>query len=177
MFNRRYKFHPLDVYKGQLKNEGETIRLVDGTGTMIDSVVYSDKSPWPVKADGAGYSLAPVYADRLGDPNDAKTWSRSSLKNGTPGKDDPKSIIAIDENVPNMFKMFTVCYVGRFRILIPFKKDFQVTILNLQGRTIADFAQRGKLQYQWTPGCDGLFFIRFRSKNGKQLVKKVLIMN
>jgi hypothetical protein len=176
-FSKRYKFLPFADYKGQLKNSGETVRLVDAAGDQIDSVTYSDKNPWPVEADGGGYSLVPVKVNRKEDPNKVSTWTKSSVKNGTPGEDDPKSIITLSETIPYKNKIHTVCRVGRFRFLIPFKRDYQVSILNLQGRVITQFAKKGKLHYQWTPESKGLFFIRFRSTLGKQVIKKVLIVN
>ncbi|MGD9200530.1 MAG: chitobiase/beta-hexosaminidase C-terminal domain-containing protein [Chitinispirillia bacterium] len=174
-FTKRYNFSPFGAYKGQLRNSGETVRLADAAGDLIDSVEYSDKQPWPKEADGEGYSLAPIRADRMGDPNASTTWFKSSQVNGTPGKDDPKSF-GSHIITPYLVKKHTVCRIGRFCFLIPFKNDFHVSILNLQGRVITDFAQKGQLQYHWKPGISGMYFIRFTSKYGKQVVKKVMII-
>jgi hypothetical protein len=138
-------------------------------------VTYDDMPPWPLKADGDGYSLIPL---QLKQPNRAANWTHSFQVNGSPGKDDPMSAIHPKyKNHPNIHKTQTVCRVGKFRFLIPYKKDFQVSVLNLQGRTIAHLAEKGELHYQWIPENEGLFFIRFKNKNGGQVVKKVLIVD
>ena len=42
---------------GNLARDGETLELVDATSTVIDLVSYSDRMPWPVRADGNGAAL------------------------------------------------------------------------------------------------------------------------
>ena len=43
--------------EGSLRDSGEELRLVDGSGTVRDVVSYLDDEPWPAEADGLGYSL------------------------------------------------------------------------------------------------------------------------
>lgn len=45
------------VYTGKLDNAGETITLSHPYGDVIFSVTYGTRAPWPVAADGYGYSL------------------------------------------------------------------------------------------------------------------------
>ncbi len=40
-----------------LGNGGDTLRLVDRLGFVIHEVTYEDQPPWPIAADGEGYSL------------------------------------------------------------------------------------------------------------------------
>ena len=54
---RRRKRH----LHGRLDNAGETIEISHPHGGTIVSVTYDDRAPWPVTADGFGYSL--VLAD------------------------------------------------------------------------------------------------------------------
>jgi hypothetical protein len=58
-----------------LNNSGETIKLVNGTGAVIDSVAYADSNGWPDEADGEGYSL--VLCDLISDNNLASNWNIS----------------------------------------------------------------------------------------------------
>jgi len=51
---RRTVFGP---YKGTLSDAGETIRLEDPGGALVDAVRYGDHDPWPRWADGLGSSL------------------------------------------------------------------------------------------------------------------------
>ena len=41
-------------YTGNLNNAGEDIDVVDGTGTVIFTVMYGDGDPWPVRAMDRG---------------------------------------------------------------------------------------------------------------------------
>lgn len=66
-----------------LSNSGETLRLFDDTGTLIDSLTYDDTLPWPIAADGEGASLERVSP---GLPSSAPTtWQASNNAGGTPG--------------------------------------------------------------------------------------------
>ena len=46
-----------DEYTGKLDNAGETVTLTHPYGSNILSITYSDRAPWPVTADGFGFSL------------------------------------------------------------------------------------------------------------------------
>ncbi|MEO5916012.1 MAG: lamin tail domain-containing protein [Luteolibacter sp.] len=74
---------PAAYYSGTLSNGGETISLLDAAGNVISSVNYKDKSPWPVSADGGGYSLEIV--DPLADANNGTNWQPSAALGGSPG--------------------------------------------------------------------------------------------
>lgn len=89
-FEQRYGFAPFGAYTGRLNNAGEAVVLTHvPSGGKIDSVEYSDKSPWPALADGDGYSLVPA-ADGA-----ARTdaWRASFAIHGSPGKDDPAGVV------------------------------------------------------------------------------------
>jgi hypothetical protein len=67
-----------------LSNSGERITLLDGLGREIVNLQYNDKAPWPVDADGTGYSL--VFGS--GDANAPASWLPSARIGGTPGSTD-----------------------------------------------------------------------------------------
>jgi hypothetical protein len=69
-------------------NSGEHVLLTDGNGEEILSFTYDDKNPWPVSADGEGYSLISKELNPTGDPNDFNYWFRSSKIDGSPFADD-----------------------------------------------------------------------------------------
>ncbi len=72
------------VYTGQLGNSGERIALLDAASTVVDEVTYSDKAPWPTKADGVGPSLEVI--DPSQDNSTARNWRASIAAAGaTPG--------------------------------------------------------------------------------------------
>lgn len=66
-----------------LNNDADQVRLYAPDGIVIDSVQYSDSSPWPTGADGTGPSLElidPSLDNTLG-----QNWLASAATNGTPG--------------------------------------------------------------------------------------------
>lgn len=65
---------------GSLSNGGETIKLFDAAGVVVDSVDYDDGSGWPVEADGDGASL--VLCDFNSDNNDPANWQAASTATG-----------------------------------------------------------------------------------------------
>jgi hypothetical protein len=72
-------------YSGNLTNSGELLTLADRNGAVIKSFTYSDEEPWPVDADGAGYSL--VLHNPPANPDHAlpESWRSSAAAGGTPG--------------------------------------------------------------------------------------------
>ena len=63
---------PLFDFSGALSNSGERLRLLDNAGQSVWSVSYDDRPPWPVSADGGGFSLQLRVA---GDPADPASWT------------------------------------------------------------------------------------------------------
>src|SRR5688500_18149018 len=68
------------IYSGRLDNAGETVTISHPHGGTVVSLTYDDRAPWPVTADGFGYSL--VLADPV-----TRTYRASSQRLGTPGAD------------------------------------------------------------------------------------------
>ncbi len=65
---------------GSLSNGGETIRLLDASGAVVDSVSYDDANGWPTTPDGDGASL--VLCDVTADNNDLANWQGASTPVG-----------------------------------------------------------------------------------------------
>jgi len=95
-FFKRYGVYPNGNFKGQFSNNGEFVLLADKTGKEILSFTYSDKSPWPVEADGKGYSLTSVDENPTGDPNNYAYWKSSTYMYGSPYTNDDKSAVGND---------------------------------------------------------------------------------
>ena len=72
------------AYEGNLSNDGDTVILQTVSSVILQRVTYSDLPPWPVAADGAGFSLT----WRGGDPNLPTQWRTSQNVGGTPGGHD-----------------------------------------------------------------------------------------
>ena len=70
-------------YEGRLRNNGETVSLIDGDGDLVFEVEYNDGGSWPGRADGNGSSLTVI--NPLLDLNNPLNWNSSSAYNGSPG--------------------------------------------------------------------------------------------
>jgi len=70
-------------YEGRLRNNGETVAVIDADGDLVFEVDYEDGGAWPGRADGNGSSL--VVVNPLGDLSDPRNWNSSNAYNGTPG--------------------------------------------------------------------------------------------
>ncbi len=94
IFAAKYPGVPVNgAYAGRLDNGGETLRLSTPLGVTVLSVDYNDRAPWPVAADGYGFSAVPRNA--LGRPNsdNGADWRASSASGGSPGADDPNPTV------------------------------------------------------------------------------------
>ena len=82
------------IYTGQLDNNGETITLSFPGGGNVFSVTYDDAAPWPVAADGQGFSLVQRQPGISQAPDNGSKWRASFALGGSPGADDPEPNIA-----------------------------------------------------------------------------------
>ena len=94
VFASRYPGVPvLGPYIGSLENGGETITLSHPSGATVLSVAYGDRSPWPVAADGYGFSLVQASVAPSQAPDDGNKWRASRSVHGSPGADDAANVI------------------------------------------------------------------------------------
>ena len=75
VFQSKYGFSPFGQFTRHLSNSTESLILADAFGNIIDSVVYSDRSPWP-DADGNGYYLR--LMDGASDNSLPESWIASA---------------------------------------------------------------------------------------------------
>lgn len=71
-FENNFGVNAFEWDSGSLSNGGETLRLLDPNGVVVDSVDYDDGNGWPTFADGSGASL--VLCDANTDNNDPANW-------------------------------------------------------------------------------------------------------
>jgi hypothetical protein len=73
------------TYSGSLNNGGEPIVVLNPSGSEIHNFTYGDNHPWPVPADGYGFSLN--LKNPAGNPNhdDGANWTSNAPLLGTPG--------------------------------------------------------------------------------------------
>lgn len=93
-FAARYPGVPLaGVYSGRLANGGERLSLAHPLGTGIFSVDFDDEAPWPLAADGYGFSIVPRQPGLSQAPDRGQSWRASTQLGGSPGTADPEPSI------------------------------------------------------------------------------------
>ena len=78
----------------QLSNSGERITLLAANFSVIADLRYDDDHPWPVGADGGGYSLVLRRPQTLPDASLAGSWRTSVSPTPTPGGTDADTFSA-----------------------------------------------------------------------------------
>ncbi len=72
-----------EVFRGRLRNGGESLGLLDAFDVAVDWIDFSDSAPWPVTADGLGSSIERAcWDDRV---NAAGQWFGSPIGMPSPG--------------------------------------------------------------------------------------------
>jgi hypothetical protein len=69
-------------FTNRLGNDGDTLRLRDNSGRVVDEISYGTEGDWPVAPDGSGASLAKRDRDTASGP--AANWTWSEQMGGTP---------------------------------------------------------------------------------------------
>ena len=98
-FKKRYGFSPWAEFQGQLGNDGDVIAIKSNTQT-IANISYSNLLPWPVEADGRGYSVVPININPSGDQSNPTSWRSSLYSGGSPGSDDVLITSVEDTQIP-----------------------------------------------------------------------------
>src|SRR5262249_44710875 len=89
-FKKHYGFDAVGQFKGSLSHNRDHLDLVNAGGTIVDSLRYQSRSPWPVAADGYSSSLERICPTASG--RGPENWAPSPLAagppkpGGTPGK-------------------------------------------------------------------------------------------
>ena len=140
-FSNFYKIKPNFQYSGSLSNGGEKITLQTATNQDVISFTYYDSIPWPVEADGEGFSLVSAESNPKGDPNSVDYWTISKYENGSPGTDDLGSITATTEIASSFnpdFEIYPNPATWSFNIDFNLKSDekVEISIFDLNGRML-----------------------------------------
>ncbi|MGF7138873.1 lamin tail domain-containing protein [Roseimarinus sediminis] len=164
-FYERYGFLPDGEYSGNLNNGGEQLLLESNAGDTIFNLTYGNNSPWPLDADGTGYSLVPVDINPIGNQKDYSDWRASFHLGGSPGKDDKASFnkivdfqekksFTLSQNYPNPF--YEVTYIN---YELAEKAWVDISVYNLMGQKITElysgFQSEGSHVLSWNGSVSG----------------------
>ncbi len=83
------------TFSGRMDNGGEVLTVSHVLGGNAIVLEYNDNVPWPVAADGFGFSA--VNRDPLSSPapESGEKWRASAQIHGSPGMDDPVALMPI----------------------------------------------------------------------------------
>ena len=176
-------FQVFQIESGNLANEGESLCLVTGSGTVVDSLTYDDHSPWPAEADGGGPSLE--LKELTSDNSEAEAWGASDQIGGTPGAG---PVTGVDENkkrpfvcklFPNRPNPFNTATTIAFDLVQP--NSTLLVIYNLSGVCVAALcngrlsAGHHSLIWDARNQPSGVYFIQLTSGPYKQIQKCLLV--
>lgn len=120
-----------------LSNAGDCIRIYDSQNRLKFTVCYSDKLPWPLEADGGGYTLE---LDTLFNPSkdvcSPNSWFAGCLF-GSPGKAySPCNTSLPESTVPLTVQIFPNPTQDIITIETGAESEGLVQLIDLQGRLI-----------------------------------------
>jgi hypothetical protein len=86
-------------FSGSLSSDGETLEILNESGVREVQVSYRDRGKWPSAPKGTGHTLA-LKSPYL-DPDDGVSWTASSERGGTPGRQNfPPVTPGFEETAP-----------------------------------------------------------------------------
>jgi len=187
-------FPDVNNYSGSfdfgLSGSGELIRLYETSGSIIDSVMYDDNSPWPEEPDGEGPTLELINLNL--DNSLAESWAASS-EHGTPGNPNITSSIEAENtypakkdyilhsNYPNPFNPKTTISYS-----LPVLATINMKVFDIRGQEVIvlqdEVKQAGNYVVQWN-GCDrtgrpvntGVYFCRLEAGSVSKTIKMLYL--
>lgn len=176
--------------KGQpgfgLGGNNDEVRIYTNSGGMVDSVRYDDESPWPIAADGDGFTLE--LQNSVLDNALAENWNASTKNNGTPGAQNSTYVVTsnedeadtpnrftLNQNYPNPFNPTT-----NISFNISKTASVELTVYTILGQKVQTLINRrlsaGSHSYTFDASelTSGVYIYRLNS--GKQSITKKMLL-
>lgn len=134
-----YSLNPSGNYSGHFSNAGEYVLLTDPQGKEILSFTYDDVYPWPLMADGLGYSLTSAVPDPEGNPDDYTYWMQSTPLGGSPFADDGQGVWTepvLNDTKESQFRVFPNPARDYFTIQADGQLETRIQIYNNSGEVV-----------------------------------------
>jgi len=161
-------------FDGGLRNSGENIEIKNTMGDVIDIVDYEDAEPWPIEADGSGFSLN--LCDEMADNSDVVNWSiatdadLSGVYQGvdiyaSPGRRGCLVVDNIETLDGTLIDLFPNPANEHLFVQIEGNKDWELSIFNLVGQELLKqeiISSRQQLDVGHLEA--GIYFVHFQSK-------------
>jgi hypothetical protein len=157
-----YNGHAFQWHAGSLANEGETIRLVDNNGIVLDQVIYNHHSPWPDYNSSEAGVLSLISPDL--DNHFGTSWELI----------DYSQIVSLHDNsLTEGIMIYPNPSTSIFNIDASGFAGQTATIYNIAGRMVTSIRldNYGKANLQLPPGESGIYFLRLGS-----ITKKIILI-
>ncbi len=171
LFKKSYNFDALGQYEKKLSNSGETLILKNGFNQLVDSVTYSDTIPWPVIADGDGYSLELINADL--DNALWSSWKASEKIYGSPYATE----VGLDTNAEIYPNPFSDRVTIKLLTEVLSTEIFYIDVFNHLGskvRTLQSTSNNSEIEINLGGIVPGLYFIRINASKNTQFKGAVI---
>lgn len=170
-----YGMNPSGNFKRNLSNSGEYVLLTDSEGKEIFSLTYEDSWPWPLNADGEGYSLVSVVNDPLEDPSADTYWRSSYYSGGSPFADD--LILSSENTEPHSgsFRLYPNPATDYLVVQHCMDEETDLQVYDISGNLVYTSSFRAEIVIQTDElGSGGLYFIRLKSRNAVSTLKVIV---
>ena len=174
-----------------LSGSGEKIQFLNQLNQLLDEVTYDDSAPWPISADGQGYTLELIDSDT--DNSLAENWRASRKVGGTPGLKNTVTNIEPDknnekplsfqlyQNYPNPFNSeTTIGYDVRAYRDSPLQY-VELSVYNILGEKVSvlvsEYKQPGYYSVKWNAAGypTGIYFYKLKANNFTAVGKMILM--
>lgn len=159
-----------------LSNGGDAVLLYDAAFTLQFSVKYNDKLPWPIDADGDGYTLE--FVEENDNPNIPENWI-AGCPFGSPGipftfpcptlQAENININSI-EIYPNPFADYLYLDLSELNVGI----IQQCYITDLYGRIITDIPVDNSIVKWNNTLASGIYLLHLIASDGTQYTQKIM---
>jgi hypothetical protein len=180
-FEFTYGRKPTGVYSGSLANEGEQIVITDDQNNKFIDMRYWPDYPWPIKANGSGYSMVSAVFNPEGNPAEASYWKASKFRYGSPFHDD-----TIYNNVPEISGHSTYCNIFPNPVTdmvhiesTQFNPIKSIQLYDLSGRLINEktLINKSYISFSFSEMKinSGIYLLKVSTQKGDE-IKKVIYM-
>jgi hypothetical protein len=161
-------------------SNGESVRLYNESGWLIDSVRYQNVPPWPPAADGTGATLELI--EHNPENEDPWNWQASYIAGGTPGlvNSNPGSAISNPGESVSDITVYPNPGNGIYYLEFnnPRNGEYQIKILNMVGETVngikgQKLPKSERVVIDLTNQPEGIYFIQVFF-NGKMETVKLI---
>jgi len=159
-----------------LSSDGDVLRVFNNVQSIIDSVQYDSKDPWPEMADGMGYTLE-LIAPNL-DNSLAENWASINTA-GSPGKANEESTSISEESDNINLKIFPNPFSDNPSIAFSLvqSSNVRIALFNVNGSKVKSIFDgrldtgNHKLSSDFKNLNRGIYYLKFSIDNKEETLK------